>query len=152
MSSQKGNLLDEEVLTEVDGVDAEDSKTLFAGFLKILGGAVDLVCLAALDKPELGGKEDLVTLPRAFEPLPQKFLVVSVKTFLNKSSQTKDSGDISTKSTYSALSQKVAPISRAWSRRANRSSSPGNDPYVRYDMPIKPKPRAGTSGPFFPRG
>jgi len=50
---------------------------------------------------------------------------------------------------YSALSQNVAPSSTARSRTLNRSSSLGMVPYAN-DIPMRPKPSAGTLGPSFP--
>lgn len=118
-------------LTEVNRVNAEKPKTLRTSLLAIRGRAVDLVTLATFDKPELGRKEDLIALSRPFKPFSQELLVIAIETLLvwlakyvlftipNRHYPTK---------TYSELSQNVAPSSRARSRIANRSSSPGIDP------------------------
>ena len=69
-------------LTQVNRVNAEKPKTLHTSLLAIRGRAIDGVCGATFDKPELGRKEDLIALSRPFEPFSQEFLVIAIETLL----------------------------------------------------------------------
>jgi hypothetical protein len=48
-------------------------------------------------------------------------------------------------------SQNLSPISYALSRKAKRSASAAGMPYVPL-APIRPRPKRGTRGPWFPSG
>lgn len=65
-------------LTEINRVNSKKPKTLLTSLFAIRGRAVDLQGLATLDEPELGRKEDLITLSRPFKPFPQEFLVITI--------------------------------------------------------------------------
>jgi hypothetical protein len=66
-------------LTEIDAINAENSETLGAGLLAVVARAVNFVCLASLDEPKLGRKENVVALAGTLEPLANQFLVITIE-------------------------------------------------------------------------
>lgn len=66
------------MLTEVDGVDSKDPKTLRASFLAVLAGAVHRILRVTFDETELRREKDLVAFSRASEPFSKELFIVSV--------------------------------------------------------------------------
>lgn len=72
-------LMGGQCLTEINRVNPEDPKALLARLLAVRARAVSREGLGALDKSELVGEEDLITLPSPLEPFRQECFIVAIK-------------------------------------------------------------------------
>jgi len=66
------------ILTEINEVGAKKLETLITSLLTILRRAINLEARTSFEEPKLSAKKDLVTFPGTLEPLPHKFLSITV--------------------------------------------------------------------------
>lgn len=106
-------------LTKINRVDPQGPKARFARLFAVSGTAVCREVGPALDVAKFRGQEDLVPFSGATKPFTEYFLAVPIQTLVGSESGFPPPAPecITLEETYSAVSQKVAPISTARSLR-----------------------------------